>query len=42
MKLNFKLLDGGILPTRAHKADAALICTHLLMQFFVAVQPVLN
>ncbi len=21
MKLNFKLLDGGILPTRAHKAD---------------------
>lgn len=22
MKLNFKLLDGGILPTRAHKADA--------------------
>lgn len=22
MKLNFKLLEGGILPTRAHKADA--------------------
>lgn len=22
MNLNFKLLDGGILPTRAHKADA--------------------
>lgn len=22
MKLNFKLLEGGILPTRAHNADA--------------------